>query len=180
MTRGAPVEPAARLLSLRPPRKGVLVLLDAQPVLRDVGALLLAYVLRDRGLVEADGGDVVALRPKLPVPELVLEVRVPVEHEQRALALQVAHEARDADLGRYRHQHVHVVRHQVALDYLDALPLAQLPEDLAQVPPVLVVDDLPSILWCEHDVVLAEPLRVREAVGLLGHGNHLPLWGMMT
>lgn len=44
-----------------------------------------------------------------------------------------------------------------------------------QVPAAFVVDDLPSILWCEHDVVLAEPLRVREAVGLLGHGNRLPL-----
>ena len=80
-----------------------------------------------------------------------------------------------ADLGRDADQHVHVVGHQVPLYDLDALPLAQLPEDLPQVLAVLVVDDLPSILWCEHDVVLAEPLRVREAVGLLGHGNHLPL-----
>ena len=70
---------------------------------------------------------------------------------------------------------MHVVRHQVPLYDLDPLPLAQLPENLPQVLAVLVVDDLPSILWCEHDVVLAEPLRVRKAVGLLGHGNHLPL-----
>ena len=101
MTRGGPVKPAARLLPvLRAPREGDLVLLDAQPVLGDVGALLLPDVLRDRRLVEPDGGDVVALRPELPVPELVLEVRVPVEHEQRALPLQVPHEARHADLGR--------------------------------------------------------------------------------
>ena len=82
MTRGGPVKPAARLtLLLRAPREGILVLLDAQPVLGNIGALLLAYVLRDRGLVEAYSGDVVALRPELPVPELVLEVRVSVEHE---------------------------------------------------------------------------------------------------
>lgn len=31
------------------------------------------------------------------------------------------------------------------------------------------------MIWREHDVVLAEPLRAGEAVGLLGHGNHLPL-----
>ena len=60
------------------------------------------------------------------------------------------------------------------------LPHAQLPEDLPQVLAVLVVDRLPSILWREHDVVLAQPFRVREAVGFLGHSNHLPSRGMMT
>ena len=157
------------------PAERVLVLLDAQPVQRDVGPLLLADVLRDRGLVEPDGGHVVALRPELPVAELVLQVGVPVEHEKRALPLQVPHEARDADLRRDAHQHVDVVGHQVPLDYLHALPLAQLPQYLPQVLAVLVVDDFPPILWGEHDVVLARPLRVRQAVGLLGHGNHLPL-----
>lgn len=170
MTRGGPVKRAAS-----PPLERVLVLLDAQPVQGDVGGLLLPDVLRDRRLVQPDGGHVVALRPELPVAELVLEVGVPVEHHQRALPLQVAHEARHRDLGRDAHQHVHVVGHQVPLYDLDALPLAELPEDLPQVPSVLVVDGLPSILRCEHDVVLAEPLRVREAVRPLRHGYHLPL-----
>ena len=49
-----------------------------------------------------------------------------------------------------------------------------------QVLAVLVVDRLPSILWREHDVVPAQPFRVREAVGFLGHSNHLPSRGMMT
>ncbi len=31
------------------------------------------------------------------------------------------------------------------------------------------VDDFAPILRREHDVVLAHPLRVRQAVGLLGH-----------
>ena len=60
------------------------------------------------------------------------------------------------------------------------LPHAKLPEDLPKVLAVLVVDRLPPILRREHDVVLARPFRVREAVGLLGHGNHLPSRGMMT
>ncbi len=51
---------------------------------------------------------------------------------------------------------------------------------ISQVLAVLVVDRLPSILWREHDVVLAQPFRVREAVGFLGHSNHLPSRGMMT
>jgi len=168
LTRGAPVEPAAS-----PPLEGVLVLLHAQLVQRDVVGLLLPDVLGDRRLVQADGGHVVALRPELPVAELVLEVGVPVEYHQRALPLQAAHDARDAVLRRDRQQHVHVVGHQVPLDYLDPLVLAQLPEDLPYVAPDLVVDHFAPILRREHDVVLAHPLRVGKAVGLLGHGDHL-------
>ena len=82
----------------RLPLEGVLVLLHAQLVQRDVVGLLLPDVLGDRRLVQADGGHVVALRPELPVAELVLEVGVPVEYHQRALPLQVAHDARDAVL----------------------------------------------------------------------------------
>ena len=143
--------------------------LDAQPVERDVGPLLLPDVLRDRGLVQADGGHAVALGPELPVAELVLHVRVPVEYHQRALPLQVAHHAGHAVLRRYRQQHVDVVGHQVPLDDLYPLVLAELPEDLPKVGPYLVVDDFAPILRREHDVVLAHPLRVRQAVGLLGH-----------
>ncbi len=113
-----------------------------------------------------------SLRPELPVAELVLQARVPVEYHQRALALQVSHHARHAVFRRYGHQHVHVVGHQVPLYYLDALVLAELPEYLPYVLPDLVVDDFAPILRREHDVVLAHPLRVRQAVRFLRHGLH--------
>ena len=173
LTRGGPVKPASALRP-RPARERVLVLLHAQPVQRYVRLLLLPYVLRYRRLVQADGRHAVAGRPELPVAELVLHVRMPVEDHQRALALQVAHHAGHAVLRRYREQHVHVVGHQVPLDYLYPLVLAELPEDLPEVGPDLVVDHFPSILRREHDVVLAHPLRVRQAVGLLGHTPHHP------
>ena len=48
------------------------MLLHAQLAQRDVMGLLLPDVLRDRRLVQADGGHVVALRPEPPVAELVL------------------------------------------------------------------------------------------------------------
>ncbi len=172
LTRDGPVKPA--LFTPRPPIEGVLVFLDAQLVQRDVGSLLLPDVLRDGGLVQADGRHVVALRPELPVAELVLQVRVPVEYHQRALPLQVSHHARHAVFRRYGHQHVHVVGHQVPLYYLDSLVLAELPEYLPYVVPDLVVDDFAPILRREHDVVLAHPLRVGKAVGFLGHGRHHP------
>ena len=109
----------------------------------------------------------------MAVAELVLEVRVLVEHHQRALALQVPHEARHAQLGRDHDQHVHVVGHEVTLDDLHPLVATKLPQDLPQRVPVLVVDDLSPILRCEHDVVLAHPLRVRQAVCLVCHDGRL-------
>ncbi len=151
----------------------VLALLDAELVQRDVVGLLLPDVLRHRRLVQPDGGDVVALGPEVPVAELVLEVRVLVEHHERALALQVPHEARDADLGRDADRHAHVVRHQVPLDYLDALVPAEVAENLPEGFPVLAIDHLSPILRSEHDVVLAHPLRVGQAVRLVCHGDRL-------
>lgn len=167
LTRDGPVEPA--LFPLRPSIEGVLILLDAQPVERDVGLLLLPDVLRDRRLVQADGGHVVALGPELPVAELVPHVRVPVEYHQRALPLQAAHHAGHAVLRRYRQQHMDVAGHQVSLDDLYPLAPAELPEDLPKVGPHSVVDNFAPTLRREHDVVPAHPLRVRQAVGLLGH-----------
>ncbi len=154
------------------PAERVLVFLHAQLVLGDVAGFLLPDVFGDRRLVQPDGRHVVALRPELPVAELVLQARVSVEYHQRALALQVSHHARHAVFRRYGHQHVHVVGHQVPLYYLDALVLAELPEYLPYVLPDLVVDDFAPILRREHDVVLAHPLRVGKAVGFLGHGLH--------
>ncbi len=154
------------------PAERVLVFLHAQLVLGDIAGFLLPDVFGDRRLVQPDGRHVVALRPELPVAELVLQVRVPVEYHQRALALQVSHHARHAVFRRYGHQHVHVVGHQVPLYDLDALVLAELPGYLPYVLPDLVVDDLAPILRREHDVVLAHPLRVRQAVRFLRHGLH--------
>ena len=132
---------ASRTGYASPLAERVLVFLHAQLVQGDVVRLLLPYVLGDRGLVQAHGRDVVALRPEPPVAELVLQVGVPVEYHERALPLQVAHHGGRAVLGRYRQKHVDVVGHQVPLQYLDPLAAAQLPEDLAYVRPYLVVDD---------------------------------------
>ena len=67
-----------------------------------------------------------------------------------------------------------VVGHEAPLDYIYPLVLAEPSEDLPEVGPDLVVDHFPSILQREYDVVLAHPLRVRKAVGLLGHTPHHP------
>ena len=108
-------------------------------------------------------------------PDLYLRSACLAGHEECALPLQAAHEARHADSGRDADQHVHVVRHQVPLHCLDALPLAWLPEDRPQVLAALAADGLPSMLCARHDVVPAHPLGVRKAAGLLCHRSLLPL-----
>lgn len=170
LTRGEPVKPACP----SPGLKRVLVLLHAQLVQRDVAGFLLPDAFRDRGPVQTHGRDAVALRPELPVAEPVLEVGVPVEDHQRALPLQVAHHARDEHLRWDRHQHVHVVRHEVPLYDLDPLVLAQPLQDLAYVGPDLIVYDFAPILRRKHNVVLARPLRVRKAIGFLRHSRPPP------
>ena len=164
----SPVETGRQSL----PAERVLALLHAQLVLGDVPGFLLPDVFRDRRLVEPDGRHAVALRPELPVAEFVLQVGMPAEYHQRALALQIPHDARDAVLRGYRDQHMHVVGHQAAPDYLDPLVFAELPQYLADVGPYLVVDDFAPILRRKHDAVLAHPLRVRQAVRFLRHGLH--------
>ena len=91
---------------------------------------LLPDVFRYHRLVQPDGRDVVPLRPEFPVAEPVLQVAVPLEDHERALALEVPHEARHAHLGRYADQHVHVVRHEVPFDDLDSFVRAELPQYL--------------------------------------------------
>ena len=108
-------------------------------------------------------------------PNLYLRFACLAGHEERALPLQVPHEARDADLGRDARRHVHVVRREMPLHHPDALPPAWLPEDRPEALAVLAADGLSSMLWARHDVVLAHPLGVRKAVGLLCHCVLLPL-----
>lgn len=62
-----------------------------------------------------------------------------------------------------------MVGHQAPLDGLYPLVLAELPEDLTKVGPYLAADGFAPMLWRERDVALARPLRVRQAVGLLGY-----------
>ncbi len=105
------------------------------------------------------------------LPKLPRQVRVPVEYHLRALALQVSPHARHAVFRRSRDQRVHVFGHQVHLHDLDSLVFAELPEDLLDLRPDLVADDFAPIRRREHDVVLAHPVRVGQAVGFLGHGR---------
>ena len=71
------------------------------------------------------------------------------------LALDVAHHLSNRILGRNRYEHVNMVRHEVAFQYV-TLPLpSQLPEDLAQVLAELFEEDFPPAFWNPYHMVLA-------------------------
>lgn len=69
----------------------------------------------------------------MPEPELAFQVRILGAQYECALAL-IFHRARNCQLGRDVGQHLHVSRHQIALDDLNSY-----------------------ILQCERDMVLAHP-----------------------
>jgi len=159
-------------------RKRVLVLLQASTIRRLVLELLVADVLLDGRLVQANRAHVVPLRPEVPRPVVVLQVRVLVEDHRARLAFQVPHEARDGELRGYPYKHVYVVGHRVGLYYLDPFAHAASSDVLPDVRAELREDRLPPVFRREHDVVLAVPLRVRKAgdfVVLPWHNNDVVL-----
>ena len=63
-------------------------------------------------------------------------------------------------LGRNRDTHVHVVRHQMALDDLTLFLSRQRVKDHTQLPTRLAEDGFPAAFGHENDVVLAVPFRI--------------------
>ena len=109
---------------------------------------------------------IVSLCPKVPVPKLILQIRMPIEHHQRAFPFQVSHERRHTDLRWYAHQHVHMVWHQMPFYNLYAFVCAKIMQDLSQIFLVLIVDYFSSILWRKDDMVLAQPFSMCSTISL--------------
>lgn len=107
--------------------------------------------------------DIVASAPELPVPVSILECRIPLVNHQAALSLEVD-KSRDGHLGRYLEKHVHMVGADLRLDDVYLLPFAEFTEDFPDFPAPLPVEDLPSELGGENDMVLAVPRRVGKRV----------------
>lgn len=119
-------QPLEGALGLPAALKRVPVFFLGNLVHRYIMGFLFLYVLPYGRLVQADRAYVMPLCPEVAVPELVLQVRVPVEYHQAALPLQVSHELRHAVLRRYARQQVDVVGHQMPLDDLHSLVAARL------------------------------------------------------
>ena len=60
-----------------------------------------------------------------------------------------------AHLRRYTYQHVYMVRHKMPFYDLHSFIRTQLLQYIFDTFLILIVYDFSSILWCEHDMVLA-------------------------
>ena len=111
---------------------------------------------------------------KYPRPEFVAQ-KIPhlafdiLRDPYRTLPFHVSDDLRHRIFGRYRYQHMNVIRHQMS--FLDPALLAsrQIVKYLAQMPFYLAEKQLLAILRRKHDVVLALPGRVIEVIKLCFH-----------
>ena len=126
--------------------------------------LLVPDVLPDHGFVSPYGRDEIPSRPEVLTYEVPLPLGERSRDVDRALPLEEPDNLRDRVLRRDRDHHVHVVRHEMPLLDAALLLLRKRSEDRTEVAAHPSVEYLASAFRNEHDVVLALPLRVTEAL----------------
>jgi hypothetical protein len=125
-----------------------------------VFAFLLLDVLTDSFFVSADSGYKVSPGPEAGTRKVFLSPKKRPRNVDGALAFDVAYHLSNPVLRRDGDEHMNMVRHQVAFQYV-ALPLpGQLPEHLTEIPSQLFVEDFPPAFWNPHHMVLAVPYCV--------------------
>ena len=131
-----------------------------QLIQTSVFAFLLLDVLTDSFFVSAYSGYKVSSGPEAVTREVLLSPKKRPCNVDGALAFDVTHHLSNPVLGRNRDEHVNMVWHKVAFQYV-AFPLpGQLPEDLAKILPELFVEDFPPAFWNPYHMVLAVPYGV--------------------
>ena len=148
----------ARVLGSPGAAQGRLVPPHVQLVYPLVFFLLALDVLAHCRLIAPHRGHEVPAGPKVLARVVLPSPEVRPRDVDRALPLHVAHHLRDRVLRRDRHQHVHVVGHQVAFLHATRLLLRKPPEHSPEVFSQLSVQRLASVLRDEHHVVLALPV----------------------
>src|SRR5580692_1826105 len=135
--------------------------------------LLFADVLSDHLFVSPHRRDEVASRPEVLPHEVPLPLHERPRDVDGALPLDEPDDLRDRILRWNRQQHVHVIRHQVS--FLDGafLLLRKRSKNSAEVASEFEIQRLSAVLRDEHDVVLAFPFRVIEALILFHSGSPL-------
>jgi len=128
-----------------------------QLVQTPVFAFLLLDVLPDSLFVSAYGGHEVSSGPEAEASEVLFSPKERPCNVDGALAFDVANHLSNRVLRWNRDEHVNMVGHEVTLQNV-AFPLpSQFPEDLAQIPPKLLEEGFPSVLWNPYHMVLAVP-----------------------
>src|SRR5665213_1575177 len=123
----------------------------------------------DHFLVPANGRDKVTARPEFVAQKIAHLAFDVLRYPYRTLPLHVSDDLRHRIFGRYRDQHMNVIRHQMSLLDPALLPSCQIVKHLTQMPFYLAEKQLLAILRREHDVVLALPGRVIKMIELCFH-----------
>ena len=79
-------------------------------------------------------GHIESSRTEVLPDKVLLPLSIHLRHMNRAFSLDISHYLRHRVLGRYCHQHVHMVRQQVPFFDLTFLLPRQLPEDFSKAP----------------------------------------------
>src|SRR6266705_2375116 len=96
----------------------------------------------------------------------------------RRFPLDKAHNLRHRVLRRDREEHMHVIRHPMPLLDATLLLLRQRAEDLPKMPPQLMGERFPTILWDKGHMILAVPLGMTESFAVWH--DKLPLGGTLS
>ena len=102
----------------------------SQFVFEHILLFLLSNIFLDGCLVQSNGTHLIPRCPKVPVPELVLQIPVFLKNHHRCFSFEIPHEAGDAIFWRYRQQQVYMVGHHMPFQYLYTFPFAQVPDIL--------------------------------------------------
>ena len=133
--------------------KRIHVFLEGDLVAFQVFFQLVLDILLDHLRILAYRVHKVSSAPEISVPVLILQIGVPVENHQRTIAPERPHELCDTHVRRDTHQKMKVIRARFALDGLRFHLLAQLFDDLVDVPAHRLIDYLPAVLRCKYQAI---------------------------
>jgi hypothetical protein len=121
---------------------------------------LLADILPNYVFIPSHRGHEEASRPEMLSRGITTVLAIVPGQMDRALPFDVTNHLGHGVFGRYRNQHMHVVRLQVSFENLALLLGGKPPENFAKMFPQLPVQNFPPTLGNEDHMVLALPFRV--------------------
>jgi hypothetical protein len=119
--------------------------------------LLIPDVLSDDGFIEPDGTHAVPSGPEMEPCEGAHTPQIFAVNADRRFSFQPADRIGHTVLRRNAHTEVHMIRHRMAFDQLDAHLVTEFPEDLADIFPERAKDCLLAVFWYDDKVVSAIP-----------------------
>jgi len=122
---------------------------------------LLSNILPHRSFITTDGAYPIARGLKVQPRHSPLQEQFPVDTDS-TLPLQESKDVRNRVLRGNLQAQVNVVGHRVPFQHLHLLLNTQIPQNSPDGSSQLAIQDLPTVFWDEHNMVLALPTDVRQ------------------